>query len=133
MTEVLKPQYTYVRDFFTKRVATVCYTIVRTDEGDTDYAALVGLAMNRPNEQFSKKVGRMIALGRAQNINSMITLPLPNIFVKATERREDILQRIALGGAGIDRLISRMVTTYLWMEKEINREIDIPSYLGVPL
>ena len=70
--------------------------------------------MNRPTEQFSKKVGRMIAKGRMESTNSLLVVHLKT--VRKVDRREEILQFIADPESEwfVDPLISRVMHEGLW-------------------
>ncbi len=128
MTEVLEPQFTYIRDPYSKRVITLCY---RVSPYLSRFMATAGLSMNRPNEQFSKKVGRKISQGRMENVNSMIHIPLDTL--RKTERREEILQFIAGNVCTdwgyhtwdnfVDPLIARVMREHLWY-RDIQAEIE---------
>ena len=127
MTEVLEPQFTYARDPYSRRVITVCY---RVSPYLDEFMAVVGIAMNRPIEQFSKKIGRRISQGRMENVNSLVCIPLNTL--RKTERREGILQFIAGNTANpwdgfVDPLIARVMREYLWhrdIEAVIEKGLD---------
>ena len=124
MTEVLEPQFVYARDPYSRRVITICYRV--TNHVDK-FMAIAGVAMNRPIEQFSKKIGRRISQGRMESVNSLVSIPLNTL--RKTERREEILQFIA-GNADlpawddfVDPLIARVMREYLW-HRDIEAEIE---------
>ncbi len=131
MTEVLEPQFVYARDPYSDRVITLCYRVVESTVTEA-FMAIVGIAMNRPNEQFSKKIGRKIAQGRMQSGNSLVFIPLKT--VRKTERREEILQFIgndtvdpSWDGLYVDPLIARIMREYLWhrdIEAMIEKGLD---------
>lgn len=135
MTEVLEPQFTYARDPYSKRVITLCYRVAENVMNE-DFVAIVGVAMNRPIEQFSKKIGRKISQGRMENVNSLICIPLKT--TRKIERREEIFQFIANNTVDkdwygyVDPLISRIMREYLWyrdIEAMIEKGLD--SLMGV--
>ena len=127
MTEVLEPQFTYARDPYSKRVITLCYQVNKNLD---EFIAIVGIAMNRPIEQFSKKIGRRISQGRMENVNSLVCIPLKSL--RKTERREEILQSIAgnepaLWDNFVDPLMARIMREYLWhrdIEAVIEKGLD---------
>ena len=133
MTEVLEPQFTYARDPYSKRVITLCYRVASHID---KFMAIAGLAMNRPNEQFSKKIGRRISHGRMESVNSLVCIPLNSL--RKTERREEILQFIAgnthdhAWSGFVDPLMARVMREYLWyrdIEAVIEKGLD--SLMGV--
>ncbi len=126
MTEVLEPQFVYARDPYSNRVITLCYRVSESTMTE-NFMAVAGIAMNRPNEQFSKKIGRKIAHGRMKSGNSLVFIPLKT--VRKTERREEILQFIAGNTVDpswdgfVDPLISRIMREHLWY-RDIEAMID---------
>ena len=124
MTEVLEPQYMYVRHPSSPRVVALCYKVL-VNERFEGYSAYVGMAMNRPNDQFSKKIGRTIATGRMESVNSMILVPL--LTLKKTTRRKEIIQYLSSADHsewfGFDPLISRNIRETR-MEKEFLQQLE---------
>ena len=121
MTEVVEPQYTYVRCPDSRRVITLCYRVTE-DQVNPGYVAIVGASMNRPTEQFSKKVGRKIAKGRMESTNAMLVIPLET--VRKIDRREEIFQFIASETElYVEPLISKVMKEYLWY-RDVLEEIE---------
>ena len=129
MTEVLEPQFTYARDPYSDRVITLCYRV--QEDLNESFLAIVGVSMNRPIEQFSKKIGRKISQGRMESVNSLICIPLKTL--RKIERREEIFQFVANNtphkdwDSFVDPLISRVMREYLWyrdIEAMIEKGLD---------